>query len=239
MVVLMVWRGTSEEGLSIPSRNTLLFKNVGQQEALEKVVPEKSLKTKGDSVKEMNHILVCVVGMPGAGKSTVAQVFEQHGYTRIRFGDVTDDEIRRRGWPVNEVHEKKIRERLRQEGGMDAYAKLNETKIRAGLASGNVVVDDLMSYEELVYLREAFPFLVLVGVYASPATRQRRLSLRTVRPLSPDECRSRDHAQLTALSSGGPIALADVMTINERGMKELEKEVGQIVKKLNPLRSSR
>ena len=38
--------------------------------------------------------IVSVVGMAGAGKSEVARVFEESGFVRVRFGDVTDDEIK-------------------------------------------------------------------------------------------------------------------------------------------------
>ena len=39
--------------------------------------------------------IVAIVGMAGSGKSEVARVFENHGFVRDRFGDVTDDEKRR------------------------------------------------------------------------------------------------------------------------------------------------
>ena len=38
--------------------------------------------------------VVAIVGMAGAGKSEVAHAFESNGFTRIRFGDVTDEEQR-------------------------------------------------------------------------------------------------------------------------------------------------
>ena len=41
--------------------------------------------------------VVSIVGMTGAGKSEGARVFEENGFIRIRFGDLTDDEIKKRG----------------------------------------------------------------------------------------------------------------------------------------------
>ena len=73
-----------------------------------------------------------VVGMAGAGKSEAARVFEAGGYTRIRFGDVTDEEINNRGLIVNEENERMVREALRNEYGMAAYAILNRPKIDRG-----------------------------------------------------------------------------------------------------------
>ncbi|MBI2328676.1 MAG: AAA family ATPase, partial [Chloroflexi bacterium] len=73
--------------------------------------------------------VVSIVGMAGAGKSEVAELFQQSGFTRIRFGDVTDQEIKKRGLELNEKNERYVRELLRQEQGMDAYARLNLPRI--------------------------------------------------------------------------------------------------------------
>ena len=73
--------------------------------------------------------VVSIVGMTGAGKTEVARVFEKNGFTRIRFGDVTDKEIEKRGLELNEENERYIRELLRQQFGMAAYAKLNLPRI--------------------------------------------------------------------------------------------------------------
>ncbi len=47
--------------------------------------------------------VVSIVGMAGAGKSEVARVFEEAGYSRIRFGDITEEEIK------NYIFKQKIR----------------------------------------------------------------------------------------------------------------------------------
>ena len=67
--------------------------------------------------------VVSIVGMTGAGKSAIARLFEKNGFTRIRFGDVTDEEIKKRGLELNEKNERYIRELLRKEQGMSAYAR--------------------------------------------------------------------------------------------------------------------
>ena len=46
--------------------------------------------------------VVSIVGMAGSGKSEVARLFEANGFIRIRFGDVTDEEVRGRGLELNE-----------------------------------------------------------------------------------------------------------------------------------------
>ena len=166
--------------------------------------------------------IVSIVGMAGAGKSEVARMFERHGFRRIRFGDVTDDEVRKRGLPLNEQNERQVRELLRQEQGMDAYAKLNLPRIDAAVQESDVVIDGLYSWEEYVLLKDHYGGdLHLVAVWASPATRQERLGRRKVRPLTPAEAERRDRAEIERSNKGGPIALADFVLVNESSLEDL------------------
>ena len=64
--------------------------------------------------------VVSIVGMAGSGKSEVANIFEENGFKRIRFGDITDEEVRNRGLKLNEENERLVREQLRREHGMAA-----------------------------------------------------------------------------------------------------------------------
>ena len=47
-------------------------------------------------------IVAALVGMAGAGKSEAARLFMNNGFIRIRFGDITDEEIKKRGLVLNE-----------------------------------------------------------------------------------------------------------------------------------------
>ncbi len=174
--------------------------------------------------------VVSIVGMAGAGKSEVARLFEKSGFTRIRFGDVTDMEVKRRGLVLNEANERTIRERLREELGMAAYAKLNLPKIDAALKSGNVVVDGLYSWEEYLFLKDYYgeDFCVF-AVWAPPNTRYARLAGRRERPLTPDEALSRDRSEIEHLNKGGPIAVADFTIINESSLDNLTETTKNII----------
>ena len=90
--------------------------------------------------------VISIVGMTGSGKSEVASFFEQRGFVRIRFGDITDQEVEKRGLVLNEENEKYVRELLRKEHGMSAYAELNLPRINSALESSNVVIDGLYSW---------------------------------------------------------------------------------------------
>lgn len=174
--------------------------------------------------------VVAIVGMAGAGKSEVARVFGKHGFKKIRFGDITDEELKNRGLESDEKNERCIREQLRKKHGMAAYAKLNLPRIDSSLKSSNVVVDGLYSWEEYILLKEYYgEQFTTVAVWASPATRHGRLAHRAKRPLTLEEAASRDKSEIENINKGGPIAMADFTIVNEASLEELEKETERVL----------
>jgi len=174
--------------------------------------------------------LVSIVGMAGSGKSEAAAVFEANGYRRIRFGDITDEEVRKRGLELNETNERHIRQQLRQEHGMAAYARLSLPKIETLLKTSDVVVDGLYSWEEYRLLKDRYgDDFHIVAVWASPGTRYGRLAGRPVRPLTAAEAASRDTAEIENTNKGGPIAMADFTVINESSLERLKKDTEAVV----------
>jgi len=177
--------------------------------------------------------VVSIVGMTGTGKSEVAKVFEDNGFIRIRFGDVTDEEIKKRGLEPNEENERYIRELLRKEHGMSAYAKLNLPKIDEASKYSDVVIDGLYSWEEYAFLKTYYgEDFYVVAVWSSPKTRYARLSSRLNRRLKLEEAISRDMAEIENINKGGHIAMADFTIINESSLERLEKEAERIIARL-------
>jgi dephospho-CoA kinase len=174
--------------------------------------------------------VVAIVGMTGAGKSEVARMFEDQGFKKVRFGDVTDEELKNRGLEPNEENERFIRQQLRKEHGMAAYAKLNLPRIDSSLKSSNVVVDGLYSWEEYILLKEYYGRqFITVAVWASASTRHARLAHRKERSLTLEEAASRDKSEIENINKGGPIAMADFTIVNETSLEELEKETGRVL----------
>jgi dephospho-CoA kinase len=177
--------------------------------------------------------VVAIVGMAGAGKSEVARVFEEHGFTKVRFGDITDEELKNRGLEPNEENECYIRQQLRKENGMAVYAKLNLPRIDSSLKSLNVVVDGLYSWEEYILLKEYYGGqFTVVAVWASPATRHARLAHRAERLLTLEEAANRDKSEIENINKGGPIAMADFTIVNEASLEDLEKETERVLSAL-------
>src|SRR3989338_5818699 len=103
----------------------------------------------------MNRI-ICLVGMCGSGKSIVADELVKQGYHFARFGQLTINTLRERGLEVNEKNERSVREGLRKEHGMGAYASLNLPTFDRLLAQGNVVADGLYSWDEYKILHNYY-----------------------------------------------------------------------------------
>jgi len=171
-----------------------------------------------------------VVGMAGSGKSSVAAHLKRQGWPVIRFGDITMQELERRGLPVSEANERLVREGLRDKLGMDAYAQMLLPAIREHLARGPLVLDGLYSWSEYKYLLQHLrERLVVVAVVAPRGVRYARLGARPERPLTPREAESRDIAEIEGLEKGGPIAMADYTLLNTGPPEALEAAVDDLV----------
>jgi dephospho-CoA kinase len=184
------------------------------------------MKIQGDTIMEV----VAIVGMAGAGKSEAARLFEEGGFQRIRFGDITDAEVRKQGLELNEKNERIIREQVRTNYGMAAYAIVNLPRIEMALEKSPVVIDGLYSWEEYTFLNNNYENRFgIVAIWASPKTRYARLAGRSVRPLTAQEAASRDEAEIKKINKGGPIAMADFMVLNEAALADLEREVKKVI----------
>ncbi|MBI4062574.1 AAA family ATPase [Candidatus Gottesmanbacteria bacterium] len=165
-------------------------------------------------------MIIAIVGMPGAGKSIAADFFRGKGLPVLRFGDQTDIGLKEQGLPLTEANERAYREDIRRELGMAAMAIKIEPRIgEAAKTSDTIVLDGLYSWEEYVYLKEKFPLMLLLCIWAPPNLRYERLTKRPVRPLALEEAKSRDRAEIENLNKGGPIAIADNLIKNERSQE--------------------
>lgn len=187
----------------------------------------------------MGTTFVAVVGMTGAGKSAVADILVEHGFHYVRFGQITLDEVKRRGLAPSEENERPIREEFRKLHGKGAYAILNIPKFDALLTQGNVVGDGLYSWEEYKILKDKYGSnMIVVAIHTSPTTRYARLAARTLhahdvamrnRPATAEQARARDFAEIENIDKGGPIAMADYHIVNEGSPEELQVKLNELL----------
>ena len=188
----------------------------------------------------MNKI-ICIVGMTGSGKSVVADELVRQGYKFVRFGQITLDIVKERGLEPSEENEKPIREEVRKEHGMGAFATLNIPKFEKLLEEGNVVADGLYSLSEYKILKEHYKErLTVLAILSPPGLRYSRLATRTEvdekmrsRPATEEQARNRDFAEIENIEKGGPIAMADNYIINTGTKEELMQKVNEFLELLN------
>ena len=179
----------------------------------------------------MNNVLA-VVGMTGSGKSVACDYLEDLGYKKVYFGGVTMDELKKANLEVNPENEKMMRERLRKEFGMGAYAIKLLPVIEDIHEKYNVVLDGLYSWDELIILKEHFKNLKVIAVVADKDIRYERLSKREIRPLTRKEAEKRDIAEIENIKKGGPIAFADYYIYNNGDLEDYKKNLEKILRRL-------
>jgi dephospho-CoA kinase len=177
--------------------------------------------------------IIAIVGMCGSGKSIASDYFENKGYKKIYLGGITMDKLKEENLEVNPENEKTMRERLRKEYGMGAYALLSIPKIEEHIKTNNVVLDGLYSWDELKILKEKYPNIIIISIVVDKKNRYERLTKREIRPLTNEEAQKRDISEIENLAKGGPIAFADYFILNNNNMEDYIEKLEEIEKELN------
>lgn len=176
--------------------------------------------------------IVAVVGMCGSGKSVVTEVFTQRGWKSVYFGGVTMKIIAEQGLEKTPENEKLIREGLRAEYGMAAYAVKLEDEIRTLAKDNDVVLDGLYSWSEYKYLSEKLGNIILLAIVTDSGDRYDRLAVREVRPFTREQAIARDIAEIENVEKGGPIAFAHRYIHNNGDIEKLKSDTVKFIESL-------
>ena len=176
----------------------------------------------------MVQYLILITGMPGAGKTTLANMFKKKGFFIMSMGDVIRDIANERGLDPSSTVLGNIAKEVRSQGGDSAVADLCVEKIKR-LNEKKVVIDGIRSLAEVNSFKSQFN-AKLVALYASINTRFKRLQTRGRSDDSKhiDIFNVRDQREL-GFSMGHAIALSDYMIINESRITELEHEFSNLL----------
>lgn len=180
--------------------------------------------------------IIAICGLPGSGKTVATKHILKKGYHRIYFGDITFEQMKKHNLEINEKNERYMREKIRKEnGGIGAYAKFVIPKIKAKINETDIVLESLYSWEEYTMIKQEFPdnFFV-ISVLAPFDIRAKRLEKRfDERPLTKEQTKSRDYAQIENLHQAGPIAYADYFIINTTNTEHVKKEADKAIQKFD------
>ena len=172
--------------------------------------------------------IIAIVGMCGSGKSVASEYLIGLGYKRVYYGGVTMDKLKESGLDVNPDNEKMMREKLRSELGMGAYAKVLLPTIKELSLNNDVVLDGLYSWDELVILNNEFK-ITTIAVVADKKIRYDRLSRRTVRPFGKSDAIKRDISEIENIAKAGPIAYADYYIFNNGTINDFHNRLNEIL----------
>lgn len=177
--------------------------------------------------------LIAIVGMSGSGKSVASDYLVKNGFTKIYFGGVVLEEVKKRGLEDTPSNEKLVRESLREEYGMSAMAKILLPRIKDTIKEHDTVLDGLYSWDEYLVLKEEFKDrLKLIAIITDKNIRYERVAVRKVRPLTKQEVEKRDVSEIENLAKGGPIAMSDYFLLNNDDLKQYYKRLDEILEKM-------
>lgn len=175
--------------------------------------------------------LYAIVGMCGSGKSIASDYLVSKGFNKVYFGGVTMDKLKEANLEVNPENEKMMREKLRSELGMGAFAIVLLPKIKECVNNGNTVLDGVYSYDEVKILKENFSELKIIAIVCDKDIRYNRLSIRDVRPLTNEEANARDIAEVENIAKAPPIAMADYYILNNGTIEEYKNRLEEILER--------
>lgn len=183
-----------------------------------------------NNIHIMLKLIVCLTGMPGAGKSTIAGGLEKGGTPVFNMGDAVRAEAARQKIEPTGENLGKLMLELRQKNGPGAVANLVKPLMLKS-NSDVVVVDGIRSNAEIEEFKKIAPLKIL-SVHASTDTRYGFLSKRG-RPDDPDDRKSfnvRDTRELDVGISNS-IALADEsISNNNMTIQELVDTASRIIR---------
>lgn len=185
-------------------------------------------------IKKQKRIIICLTGMPGAGKSTIASSLKEKGFPVITMGDVVREEANRQNLEPTDYNLGNLMLKLRRDLGPGAIAYLILRKMERDYNNNIdvIIIDGIRSMPEVEVLK-SIGYVKLLAIHASTNTRFTYTKERA-RPDCPSSIQDfvvRDKRELTVGISEA-IALADeTLSNNDLTIEELKEKGFEIIQK--------
>lgn len=183
-------------------------------------------------------IIVGVVGMPGAGKTTATSYLQKKGFIRIILSDFIKEELVRKGVEViDRVALQNYGNKMRRDKGPQILAELAYKRIRKNKEKEKKgVIDGIRNAYEIEYLKKKGNFY-LIGITAIAQSRYTRLKTRKIRPITCKyrEFLAQEKRELTlgtntyGLRVKDCLKKADYKVINNGTTRNLYKQIDEIL----------
>jgi dephospho-CoA kinase len=192
-----------------------------------------SLSSDKQPMVESKRLLICITGMPGAGKSTVATLLKDYGFSLITMGDVVREQAKLHNLQMNDANLGNLMLKLRKDLGPAAVARLILKKIKQDSdLKRDIVIDGIRSIDEVKVLKSVGS-VKLLAIHASAETRYNHIKQRGRAdvPIDNTDFLLRDKRELDVGISEA-IAMSDEVVSNNNLTKvELQNKVLAIIRK--------
>ena len=170
----------------------------------------------------MPKLVVCLTGMPGAGKSTIVAKLKEQGYQAFNLGDGVRAEAKRRNLEPTGENLGKLMLELREKNGQGAVAQLIKEPIQNS-DHEIIIIDGVRSIHEINVLKETGD-LKLLAVKASSDTRFNFLSerKRSDDPLTRERFQERDNREIS-------VGLQEIIELADETIENNNVTIEQLV----------
>ncbi len=167
----------------------------------------------------LSKIIVCLTGMPGSGKTTIATGLKSKGFEVITMGDAVRTEAQKRNLEPTSQNLGKLMLELREKNGAGAIAELIQSQI-TNSHSDVIIIDGVRSNSEI----DVFKKIGIVKILSTHGTTDTRFKFlqdrgRSDDPKTRDIFDKRDTREISVGISTS-IALADESISNNNLTKE-------------------
>jgi len=178
--------------------------------------------------------IIAFTGMPCSGKSEAVEIAKNIGINVFRMGDMVWEEVKNRGFSLDDKHVGAIADQMRKEFGKDIWAKKTLEKITKFSELDHIVIDGIRNIEEIeTFKKKLGKDFIVIAIIASDETRQKRCLKRGRQDDSKDshDLKERDKRELN-WGLGSVIASADIIIPNEGSVENFRNEIKKIFKKI-------
>lgn len=178
----------------------------------------------------MPKLIVCLTGMPGAGKTTIAESLKSKGFDKITMGDAVRAEAAKKKIEPSGSNLGKLMIELREKNGLGAVAELIVDQIKNS-QSDVVLVDGVRSLAEVNVLKKV-GMVKILAIHASGDIRYKFLTERnrSDAPTDREDFTNRDSREM-GVGMSESIALADeTISNNNMTIEELVNAAYHVIK---------
>ena len=170
----------------------------------------------------MPKLVVCLTGMPGAGKSTIVSKLKDQGYETFSLGDGVRAEAKRQNLEPTGENLGRLMLELREKNGLGAIAELIKDSIQNS-SHEIIIIDGIRSIHEINVLKQTGN-VKLLAVHASSDTRFKFLSerKRSDDPLTREKFEERDNREIS-------VGLQEIIKLADESIENNNVTIDQLV----------